>query len=849
MRIFLPFITALFILAPYMSQAQCTMVELPLSLRIGEADAVFEGRIEGSRFESINGSIYTIYMVDIFKLFKGDIKNSKAEIVAPGGYMNGKVQHIEPNFHGSYGQTGIFTVTYRPDLLNETTHDRFYAFAADQSAITYNEEQGYGSDVFHRYHNIEQELYTPIHKHLGKEAKIVHPFNATSFISIPKYDNTQQATAEIYTVSPLTVRGGIGDTIKINGNGFGTFRNRAKIQFRNADDGGQTWITPPSSDVIKWTGNEIWVKVPGGNWFTLSSGFNGAAGSGQLLITPESGPAVQTSQSITIRHSINARTLQTNQTNPPVFETFFPYLIDHNGLGGYTFRPSNSYKANNAAVDVFKRSLQTWRCGTRINFSYSDMVSTANCAKEDNINTIAMSSAGCPMPFQGVLAYTNSVWINQPCVGNDEKQYYTIMEIDLVVNKDINWNFTTDTIKNGKYDLQAVLTHELGHAHQLGHVIDSKKIMHYAIGPNSFPRKLNLTSDIFGGNQVIDTSMDLRCSAIEKTYRIKQDECDINHPKAHFILEEESMIEGCAPLTVRFKNLSVNTPENYLWDTDGNGVNDEYIENPTKTFSQPGKYSVRLIVWRDDAIDTLIRKDYITVFESPTVATIPVYSICKDSAVIIGGKDIVSTGIQPYTYSWTPNTDIVTGRLTSSPTVKPAKTTQYIVAVRDGSGCIGRDTVTVNVVENIRPKISRNGDTLLINEEGAIQWFADGIAIENAKSGKYVPKKSGNYTVRITNTAGCTALSDPINVTISTIEEIISDQNTNIRFNTKNNTLALHGIVRADYELYSVLGTVLYQGSISADPTIMDMNSYPAGVYFIRIKNNNQAQIYSFIKH
>lgn len=826
------------------------MMELPLALRVSESDAVFEGKVLGSHFESLNGNIYTIYSVEVFKVFKGDVTTNTVEIAAPGGYLNGKIHVIEPNFHGTSGQIGLFTVNYKPELGGDAKQARFYPFAADQSVITYHQEEGFASDHFHKYTDLENEVYQPIQQHLHTTVKIVKSFDASEFIAPKKFEDVQQATATIDYITPLSVRGGVGDTLIIYGIGFGGYGgSRAKVEFRNADDGGQTWITPPSNHIIKWANNEIQVKVPGGNWFTLTDGYNGAAGSGQIRVTPESGQTVISSQSITVRHSINARTYQTNQTTPAVFETFFPYLIDNNDLGGYTFRPSNAYKANNPAVEVFKRSLQTWRCGTGVNFSYSERVSTANCAKEDNICTIAMSSAGCPMPFQGVLAYTSSLWANQPCVGHDEKSYFTITEIDLVVNKDVNWNYTTDTIKNGKMDLQSVLTHELGHAHQLGHVIDDKKIMHYAIGPNVFARKLNVTSDIVGGNEVLDTSMVLRCSAVNKTYRVNQGECSISHPKVMFSVDADEMLQGCAPLTVKFKNLTVNTPENYLWDIDGDDKNDEFVENPTKVFTKPGKYSVRLVAWRGDQRDTLIRKDYITVYNSPAVATIPVYSICKDSTVIIGGKDIVTGGIQPYTYSWSPNVGIVSGRFTNTPSVKPTETTRYIISVRDGNGCLGYDTVTVSVVENIKPKINRKGDTLYITETGAYQWLIDGVVIPEAKTNTYVPNKSGNYSVKLINTAGCSSVSDAVPFTISSVLDNSSNNEFVLSFDEKNNTLTLNGVLNNTVELYSMMGVLLEKNICTHEPSIITMSSYSSGVYFVRITANNKSFVYSFTKH
>ncbi|MFC7667374.1 matrixin family metalloprotease [Hymenobacter humi] len=52
-------------------------------------------------------------------------------------------------------------------------------------------------------------------------------------------------------------------------------------------------------------------------------------------------------------------------------------------------------------------------------------------------------------------------------------------------------------------DFETVVVHELGHAHQLGHLILPGAVMHYAIGRGQNTRSLNPASDIIGGRQVL----------------------------------------------------------------------------------------------------------------------------------------------------------------------------------------------------------------------------------------------------------------------------------------------------------------------------------------------------------
>ena len=78
-------------------------------------------------------------------------------------------------------------------------------------------------------------------------------------------------------------------------------------------------------------------------------------------------------------------------------------------------------------------------------------------------------------------------------------------------------------------------------------------------------------------------------------------------------------ISGSAPLAVQFTDLSSpgDTIYAWRWDFDNNGIFDSSQQNPTFTYTTPGTYTVRLVVYADDASDELVVTDYIEVFDSP----------------------------------------------------------------------------------------------------------------------------------------------------------------------------------------------------------------------------------------
>ncbi|MEO6933203.1 MAG: PKD domain-containing protein, partial [Chitinophagaceae bacterium] len=75
---------------------------------------------------------------------------------------------------------------------------------------------------------------------------------------------------------------------------------------------------------------------------------------------------------------------------------------------------------------------------------------------------------------------------------------------------------------------------------------------------------------------------------------------------------------GCAPLIVRFSDISTGNPLFWRWDL-GNGAV-SFAKNPSTTYFAPGTYSVKLYCRNNNSdADSLVKMQYITVFASPVV--------------------------------------------------------------------------------------------------------------------------------------------------------------------------------------------------------------------------------------
>jgi gliding motility-associated-like protein len=76
--------------------------------------------------------------------------------------------------------------------------------------------------------------------------------------------------------------------------------------------------------------------------------------------------------------------------------------------------------------------------------------------------------------------------------------------------------------------------------------------------------------------------------------------------------------QGCAPVVIKFRDLSSGNPTSWLWDL-GNGITSTE-QNPTTFYFDAGKYTVRLTVTNSNGTETIEKDQYITLYEIPKLA-------------------------------------------------------------------------------------------------------------------------------------------------------------------------------------------------------------------------------------
>jgi PKD repeat protein len=119
-------------------------------------------------------------------------------------------------------------------------------------------------------------------------------------------------------------------------------------------------------------------------------------------------------------------------------------------------------------------------------------------------------------------------------------------------------------------------------------------------------------------------------------------------PVADFSANKTS---GCAPLTVNFTDQSSGNPTSWNWDL-GNGQLTT-VKNPIVTYSQPGIYTVKLVVRNANGIDQKEKIDYITVFSSPSASfSANLTTACKPANIQFTDQSTAPGGATITQWQW-----------------------------------------------------------------------------------------------------------------------------------------------------------------------------------------------------
>ncbi|MFN8143097.1 MAG: IPT/TIG domain-containing protein [Bacteroidia bacterium] len=480
---------------------ECMMLPIPVQDRVQSASLITEAEVmsTSSFWNKQHNMIFTVSHLKIYKVFKGNKNLREFDIITTGGTVGLDRIEMTSNLILHPGQQGIFfcNVSGLDTRISYPGVTTLYdAYGLQQGFVEYNLSENSASTPFFQFSSITGQLYNEVMSYTGIQFQQVETNvklnQSIQQLAVPKTGgNTTQAVPTITNFTPTSITAGTHSILTINGTNFGATRGTGFVEFKNANDGGATYVKAKVNDYLTWTNTQITLYVPSSS---LSGG--PSAGTGTIRVTNSDPNFVVSASQLTITYShIN---VEFNSTG------FYTEHINDNTTGGYTFQFNSTRFATNApAVAAFTRAMNTWTCNTNINW-----IIGANTAVDtvlaDGINIVRFD-IGPSMPTNVLGTATSRL---SGCVGGVDT-VWTVTEIDVIYDDGaagLAWQYGPTLANINQIDFESVTVHELGHAHQLQHIILSGAVMHYAISNGQNTRTLSAANDIAGGNYVLTKS-------------------------------------------------------------------------------------------------------------------------------------------------------------------------------------------------------------------------------------------------------------------------------------------------------------------------------------------------------
>lgn len=447
--------------------------EIPISTQMEHSSLVIEGKVvkKQSHWTLDKKSIYTINTVQVYKAFKGEPLTT-LNVITLGGVIGLEAQTVSPSLQLSVGDVGVFMLLPENNSNFASASSIYKTYSDLQGFYKYNLHEAVAANPFKKYTKISDNFYTKLQQLSRQNYTKIKPFK-TSVTA-----NKTALAVSISGVSPLVASAGTKTVVTLTGNGFGT--TKGKVGFKDANNGGASYYYALDNEILSWTDTQIEVEIPS------------RAGTGNIIVEHQSdGTSATSSENLNITFS--------QQTVNSSGNTYVTHLSNQNTSGGYTWQMHTDFNANTAAKEAFMRAFNVWRCDTSVYWDLGDTTTTDEAAN-DEINVIRFDN-GNELP-EGVLGVCTSYF--NGCSVGDNLEWF-VKGLDIVFNDTTNWNYATSNPNSNQYDFESVAAHELGHGHQLGHVIDNTKMMHFSIVNGEVKRTLS-TEDKAGGDYIFQRS-------------------------------------------------------------------------------------------------------------------------------------------------------------------------------------------------------------------------------------------------------------------------------------------------------------------------------------------------------
>lgn len=800
---------------------QCMIEPWSLTKRVNHSTVVVEGRVvdQYGIWDMARKNIYTINTIEVYKVLKGTVHSSTIILVTEGGRVGLEMLTVSPSLELQHGQVGIFLLTANTVPFQNLTA-MYKPAASVQSFILYDLHQVEAYDREYIYTDIKNELYVDIQAITGEVITEVKEFDAEAgnkrirALSPPIISSFSLDTSSSGTSTELT----------IFGSNFGFARGSGKVGFKDANFGdGRYYYSPTSWSYVLWSNTQIKVTIPS------------RAGTGAVQVITNSGESGESAANLSIDWSHLNVNYPLNASDTPFFEL---QHINSNNLGGYTWSMTTGFALNQPAVDAFTRSMNEWKCKTEMNWTLGSNTTNHDLAN-DQVNTVRWTSytdsrlGVCYSRYQGCFT------------GGGTDMSWFVSEIDIEFDSTRSWYFGVLSPSSNQFDFESVATHELGHGHQLGHVRNSAKVMHFSIGNGQ--RKPNLVdSDIAAGNYVKNKSA---ANAICGRGKMSVAPCPSVPPIAAIDVSQETV---CPKDTTTVSSISVGQINQWKWYFgDSASLDSAHTEGPHGvSYTSSGNKTIVLIVSNDAGADTATKTILVKMGElNKPKAFVVQDTACKEQIIYT-----VEPVLGANSYQWNVlSGGAIVDSAESNVTIEWQDTGLHTITVKALGDCedgpMQEDTVFV-LSEPIADftflgsSITLNFKSELNYTESFLWDFGDGFFTDE-ENPTYRFADKGIFTVKLTANNRCGQITVEKEVAAEYGASIVERfKNTRIYPNPLKlgEELTIDGALFETYKLYNQHGKLVQQGRAREEKIMLNVSS--AGLLLLVLSVGQQSVSY-----
>jgi hypothetical protein len=287
--------------------------------------------------------------------------------------------------------------------------------------------------------------------------------------------------------------------------------------------------------------------------------------------------------------------------------------------------------------------------------------------------------------------------------------------------------------------------------------------------------------------------------------------------------------------------LSSNTASGIQWQLNGTNISGATKEVYYAT--EAGDYT--LLVTANGCISTATTTNYLPSPNKPILSASTAKTFCMGDNVMLVSNETIGN-------KWYKDGVLISGATGSS--YSAIATGAYTDSLTNSIGCKS-GSVPMNILVKAapaKPIINWNGTVLSANSTASTyQWSVNNISLFGANQSTYKPLTIGFYKIQITNSEGCSNMSDSFNLVVTALNNPATTSLTNlatvypnpaspillVKFREVPNTTLEIRLIASD-------GRSIQMVKTKEKLTTIPINNVPAGRYYVKItgKNYNQTE-------